>query len=322
VPTYTARRIVLALLLVWAVASAAFVLTRLAPGDATMGDLWESAEARDAARRRLGLDQPLAVQYGRWLAGAVRLDFGESSLFARPVADLVGERAVNTAILATAALLIAALLGVGAGVYTATHAGTWGARAARAVSVLFLSTPPLVGSLVLVLIAARTGWAPVGGMSSAGLSSAAGASGWACWIDLLVHLPVPALALALPLAATLERVQSQSLGEALAQPFVRATRARGVTMGEAVARHAWPVSLGPVLGLYGLMIGALFSGSFVVEVMTAWPGLGRLMVEALRARDLFLVAGTAAAGAACLAVGTLVGDLVHAALDPRVREAR
>jgi peptide/nickel transport system permease protein len=317
-PTYAARRIVLALLLVWAVASAAFVLTRLAPGDATFGETWGvSAEAREAARRRLGLDQPLAVQYGRWLAGAARLDFGESSLYARPVADLVGERAVNTAMLATAALLIAALLGVGAGVYTATHAGTWGARAARAVSVLFLSTPPLVGSLVLVLMAARTGWAPVGGMSSA-----PGASGWAGWIDLLVHLPVPALALALPLAATLERVQSQSLGEVLAQPFVRASRARGVPMGEAVTRHAWPVSLGPVLGLYGLMIGALFSGSFVVEVVTAWPGLGRLMVDALRARDLFLVAGTAAAGAVCLAAGTLAGDLVHAAIDPRVREAR
>jgi peptide/nickel transport system permease protein len=117
-------------------------------------------------------------------------------------------------------------------------------------------------------------------------------------------------------------VQSQALADSLAHPFVDATRARGVTYREAVLRHAWPVSLGPVLGLYGLMIGALFSGSFVVEVITAWPGLGRLMVDALRARDLFLVAGTAAAGAACLAVGTFAGDVVHAALDPRVREGR
>jgi peptide/nickel transport system permease protein len=316
--SFACRRFVLALLLVWAVASTAFVLTRLAPGDATLAEDWGRTPADlEAARARLGLDRPIAAQYVGWLGGAARLDFGHSSLYARPVGPLLGERALNTAILAITALLLAAVLGVGGGVYTATHAGSVGARAARAVSILLLSTPPLIGALVLVLIAARTGWAPVGGMTSGAASST-----WGGWMDLLAHLPVPALALALPLAATLERVQSQALADSLAHPFVDATRARGVTYREAVLRHAWPVSLGPVLGLYGLMIGALFSGSFVVEVITAWPGLGRLMVDALRARDLFLVAGTAAAGAACLAVGTFAGDVVHAALDPRVREGR
>jgi peptide/nickel transport system permease protein len=167
------------------------------------------------------------------------------------------------------------------------------------------------------MIAARTGWLPTGGMASAATTT-----WWAGWADLARHLPVPALALVLPLAATLERVQAESLGELLSQPFVDATRARGVTERDVIYRHAWPLSLGPVLGLYGLMIGTLFSGSFVVEVVTAWPGLGRLMVDALRARDLFLVAGAAAAGAVCLSVGTLIGDVVHAAIDPRVRETR
>lgn len=314
---FCVRRLLLALLLVWAVASAAFVLTRIAPGDATFtDDFAQSADAREAARRRLGLDQPLAIQYGQWLWGALRLEFGLSSLYARPVTDLVRERMVNTAILATAALILAGVMGVALGFYTATHRGTALARLARATSVLFLSTPPLISSLVLVLVAARTGWLPIGGMSSA-----ATASWWERFIDLAWHLPVPALALALPLAATLERVQAESLGAMLLQPFVDASRARGVTSRDAVRRHAWPVSLGPLLALYGLMVGTLFSGSFVVEVVTAWPGLGRLMVDALRARDLFLVAGTAAAGAACLAIGTLMGDIVHAAIDPRVREA-
>jgi peptide/nickel transport system permease protein len=297
------RRLLLALLLVWAVASAAFVLTLAAPGDATFGDdRAQPAEVRALARQRLGLDQPLAVQYGRWLWGAVRLDFGQSSLYARPVGDLLRERVVNTAILATAALILAGAIGIGLGVLTATHEGTPFARLARALSALFLSIPPFIGSLVLVLVAARTGWAPIGGMSSADA-----APWWERWLDLARHLPVPALALALSL---------------LVQPFVVATRARGVPERRAIRRHAWPVSLGPVLGLYGLMIGSLFSGSFAVEAVTAWPGLGRLMVNALLARDLFLVAGTAAAGAGCLAVGTLVGDIVHAAIDPRVREAR
>jgi peptide/nickel transport system permease protein len=153
------------------------------------------------------------------------------------------------------------------------------------------------------------------------MSSVESAGAWGGWIaDLVRHLPIPALALALPLAATLERLQSESLARASALTFVRASQARGVPAARALWRHAWPASLGSLLGLYGLMIGALFSGSFVVEVVTSWPGLGRLMFDALRARDLYLVAGAAAAGASCLAAGTLAADLLHAAVDPRLRE--
>jgi peptide/nickel transport system permease protein len=104
------------------------------------------------------------------------------------------------------------------------------------------------------------------------------------------------------------------------RPFVIAAAARGVPPRALVLRHAWPVSLQPITAIYGIAIGALLSGSFVVEYVTAWPGLGRLMYDALRARDIYLVAGCAAAGAAFLALGTLVGDLLHFAVDPRVRE--
>ena len=129
---------------------------------------------------------------------------------------------------------------------------------------------------------------------------------------------MPALALAIPMAASLERLQSQAIESASRERFVAASRARGVDRLRSIFRHAWPVSLRPVLGFYGVMIGSLFSGSFVVEVVTSWPGLGRLMFEALRARDLFLVAGCAATGAFFLAAGTLVADLLLAYTDPRV----
>jgi len=308
----------MATLLVLGVASGALVLTRLAPGDGVgEGRLLDPVE-RAAERARLGLDRPLAEQYVRWLAGTVRLDFGESVLYSRPVSDMVGERALNTAILAVAALALATLLGIPLGIYTGTHPSGAGAAVVRGASTFLLSLPPLVGSLVLLLVATRTGWLASGGMTSVG-----GAATWVAWVrDVLAHLSVPALALALPLGATLERLQSQALAEAVREPFVHATRARGVPARQVLARHAWPASLGPVLAVYGVMIGSLFSGSFVVEVVTAWPGLGRLMFDALRARDLYLVAGTAAAGAACLAAGTLAADLVHARLDPRVRERR
>jgi peptide/nickel transport system permease protein len=143
---------------------------------------------------------------------------------------------------------------------------------------------------------------------------------WTAWLaDLARHVPLPAIALALPLAATLERLQSQSIRQAMQQPFVRAAEARGLAPEQVIIKHAWRVSLAPVLGLYGLMIGSLFSGSFIVEVITSWPGLGRLMYDALRARDLYLVAGCAAAGGFFLAIGTFLADVLLAAADPRTR---
>ncbi len=316
---FCARRLAFALVLVFVASSSALLLTRLAPGDFTTADqaLMDPAD-RARLRHDLGLDRPVLSQYLSWLGAAARLDFGRSTLFSRPVTDLLGERAVNTAILAIVALVLATLLGLPSGVYTATRTTGAGPALVRGLSILLLSVPPLVGSLALVLVAARTGWFPVGGMTSLG----AGAT-WPAWLaDLARHLPVPALALALPLAATLERLQSQSLVEAAREPFVRASRARGLSAAEAIRRHAWPASIGPLLGLYGLMIGSLFSGSFVVEVVTAWPGLGRLMFDALRARDLYLVAGTAATGAACLAAGTFAADVLHAIADPRLRGRR
>jgi peptide/nickel transport system permease protein len=237
-------------------------------------------------------------------------------LYSRPVSALIGDRALNTAVLATAALLLATAIGLPLGIYSGTRTSGPGRWLVRALSLLTISVPPLIGSLALVFIAARTGWFPVGGMSSsAGLDS-----GWTQWLaDVARHLPVPALALGIPLAAALERLQSQAMESASREPFVAASRARGLERAHALLRHAWPVSLRPVLALYGVMIGSLFSGSFVVEVVTSWPGLGRLMFEALRARDIFLVAGCAATGALFLAIGTLIADLLLAWSDPRVR---
>jgi peptide/nickel transport system permease protein len=311
---YILRRLGFALLLVFVVSSSALLLTRLAPGDFTE-QASDNPAVREALRRELGLDRPLASQYLSWLGGIVRFDFGQSWLYSRPVSALIADRALNTAMLATVALLLATAIGVPLGIYSGIARGP-GRWLVRAISVLGISVPPLIGSLVLVFIAARTGWFPVGGMTSAaGLDL-----NWSQWLaDLAHHLPVPALALGIPLAASLERLQSQAIASASREPFVAASRARGLEPVQALLRHAWPVSLRPVLGLYGVMIGSLFSGSFVVEVVTSWPGLGRLMFEALRARDLFLVAGCAATGALFLAIGTLIADLLLAWSDPRVR---
>jgi len=309
---YVIRRLTFAALLIFTVSSASLVLTRLAPGDFAMLTLGVDArpEALAQARARYGLDRPIAAQYGDWLAHAVRLDFGVSMQHGVPVGGLVRTAAANTAILAVTALAAATLIGLPLGIVSGSRRGTL-VHAIRAASVVALSTPSLLTSLVLLVVAARTGWFPVGSMRSAGTSSFA---------DLAWHLVLPATALALPIAATFERLQSRAMRDTVGQPYVLATLARGVPRSRVVWRDALKPALRPTLAVYGLIVGALLSGSFAVETVTSWPGLGQLMLNALRARDVYLVAGCAAAGSLFLAFGTLVSDLALAAIDPRIHE--
>jgi peptide/nickel transport system permease protein len=312
------RRLVFAVVLVVIASSASLLLTRLAPGDVT-SELGAFADRREvaAARARYDLDRSPLAHWGIWAGRALRFDFGNSFLYNRPVGPLVVRAAANTAALGVVALVSATVIGIGLGIFTGSRRGGIVPAIVRAASLLCLSLPPLLTSLLLVFLAARTGWFPSGGMSS----SSAATLTWAGWMaDVARHLPLPVLALALPLAATFERLQAQAIGETVHQPFVVAAAARGVPPGDLVLRHAWRVSLRPICGVYGLAIGAMLSGSFVVEYVTAWPGLGRLMYEALRARDIYLVAGCAAMGSCFLAFGTLIGDLLLAAADPRARE--
>ena len=303
------------MLLVFTVSSAALILVRLAPGDFvdTAALPGTSREVKDAMRARFGLNRSVAQQYGAWVADAVRLDFGKSMMYGSPVRGLVREGAINTAILAATALLAATLIGLPLGIISGSRRGLL-ADAIRTVSIVLLSLPPLLSSLVLLAVAAGTGWLPVGDMRSAG------GSAWPL-LDLLRHLIVPATALALPIAAMFERMQSQAMAEVVGQPYVLAAFARGIPRSRIVWRDALKPALRPVAAVYGLVVGALLSGSFAVEAVTSWPGLGVLMLDALRARDLYLVAGCAAAGSVFLAIGTIVSDVALVLIDPRAVEA-
>jgi peptide/nickel transport system permease protein len=293
------------------------LLTRLAPGDlaVSLGPNASRAEIA-AARARFDLDRPALEQWRLWATRAMTFDFGESVLYSRPVAPLIARAAANSAALGVTALIVATVLGLSLGIFTGAQRGV-AAAVVRAFSIACLSLPPLITSLLLVFVAARTGWLPLGGMTTAGIT----ATTWGAWLaDVATHLPLPVIALALPIAATFERLQSQALGETLHLPFVMAASARGVSERTAILRHAWPASLRAICAVYGIVIGAVLSGSFAVEYVSGWPGLGKLMYDALKARDIYLVAGCAAMGAGLLAIGTLIGDLMLAAIDPRVRE--
>jgi ABC-type dipeptide/oligopeptide/nickel transport system permease component len=299
---FAVRRIASAMLFVLIVAASAFALTKLAPGDPTLALRAEGASPAVIARERarLGLDEPFTTQALAWARGILRGDFGESTTTGRPVRDLVVERAAATASLAGLALVVATLIGLPLGVVSGAAPRHWLARVTAPVSLALLSCPPIVGALALLLLGASTGW----------LSIESGALG------------VPVLALALPLAASLERLQAQAVRDAIASPDLVAAAARGIPPARLIWVHAARQSLRPVLGVYGVVIGSLFGGSFAVEVITAWPGLGRLTFDALRGRDLFLVTGCAMAGALCLTAGNVIADLLRAIVDPRAREAQ
>lgn len=304
------RRAVVAALLVLLVSSASVILLRLAPGDHLSG-FGEDPAVWKAERERLCLDCPLLQQYGRWLGHAVRLDLGESVMYRRPVRALLAERVGNSVLLGASALALATAIGVPLGILTGTRKRGAFPLVLRAVTTVLLSIPSLILSLVLILLAARTGWFPVGGSPPEG----------AGFVESIRYLALPAIALALPVAAHLERIQSRAMAEALAEPCIAAALARGVPRWRVVCRHAVRLSLTPVLGIYGAIIGTLISGSFVVEWVMSWPGLGSLMVEGLRARDAYLVAGCTAAGAMFLAIGVFISDVALAAVDPRVHQA-
>ena len=296
---FVLRRVRAGVVLVVLVSSGAFLLGHFAPGDATTDAFLAGAGKAAVAqqRARLGLDRPLGSQLGEWIADLAHFDLGTSSLYGQPVLELVSRRAANRAVLAAAALGLATLLGVPLGLLTGSRPRGLLAMIVTPISIALVSCPPIVGALALSLLAVRTGW----------LAVAPGS------------LAIPALALGLPFAAMLERLQSRATADSLASPDLLAAAARGVPPRRLLWIHAGRQSLQPVLGVFGIVIGALFGGSLAVEYITAWPGLGRLTYDALTHRDLFLVAGCALLGAVFLACGNLIADVVRAIVDPRVR---
>ena len=305
-PVFVLRRLAGALAFVVVVSSTALLLIRLAPGDATTEMKMEVADASVIAseQTRLGIGRSPFSQLGSWLAGLARLDLGTSSRYRRPVSGLLAERVGNTAKLAGLALVIATLVGIPLGVVSGSRSPAI-ARSATAgligfASVLLVACPPILFALALLYFSVETG----------GLLSVASGS-----------LALPLIALALPMAAIVERLQSRATAETVTMPALVAAAARGVPRSRLIWVHSLRASLQPVLGVYGIIIATLFSGSVAVERITSWPGLGDLMLEGLLGRDVFLVAGCAMVGALLIALGNLFADLLRAFVDPRVREA-
>lgn len=315
------RRLAACLVLVWLVLTGTFFLLHLAPGGpgGALEDPRIPSEQRLRLREIWGLDRPLPVQYGRFLAAAARGEWGHSFQHHRPVAAVVAGALPATLLLAGAALAVEWTLGLLLGVAAARRPGGALDQSLRVVSLVLYSLPTFwLGLMAVLLFSFHWPLFPPSHLASVGAEALPPLRRLA---DLAWHLALPALAVGLPSAAALARFVRGSLVETLGQEFVLAARARGLSARRVLFGHALRASLAPLSQLFGLSLAFLLSGTLAVEVVFAWPGIGRVTFDALTARDYPVVLATTALSATMVVLGSLAADLLLAWADPRVRRA-
>ena len=294
-----------------------FAILHLAPGDPAALLYGLDATPQDLAQIRThwGLDRPLASQYLNWLAHVARGDLGRSLVDGRPVATILGERLAATLTLAFAALALGMTLGVTLGLLAATHAESALDRVLTFAATLFYSLPPFwLGLLFILIFAVWLRWLPSGGRASP--------SGPASIADLLAHLALPTLVLALHVLAHFLRYTRAALLDELQQGYVRTARAKGLGERAVLLQHALRNAALPLITLAGLSLPQLLSGSAVVETVFAWPGLGRLLVEAAFQRNYSVLMGDILLVGALVVLGSLAADVCYVLADPRLRGGR
>jgi peptide/nickel transport system permease protein len=288
----------------WLVVTLVFLLIHIVPGDPVEQMLGEGARAQDIAalRHAYGLDVPLSQQYIHYWRGAIRGDFGRSLRLNDTVTHLILTRYPYTLELTAAALVVALLLSIPAGITAALHRSRWQDNVVGVVSLLGLSFPGFaLGPILILLVSIKLGWLPV-----------SGAGGWD-------HLVLPAITMGSALAAILTRMVRTAMLEELGQDYIRTARAKGLSERTVVYRHALRNAMIPVLTLIGLQFGALLAGAIVTETIFSWPGLGRLTVSAISNRDYALVQGCILAVGLTYVLVNLITDVLYMVVNPRIR---
>jgi peptide/nickel transport system permease protein len=304
---YAAARLIATGPILLGVTLLVFAMSVLTPGDPVIALLGEasqgmSAEAIDDLRRELGLDRPLVVQYLDYVGNLLRGDLGESLRSRRSVAAEIADRAAATAELALAALAIAVVSGVTLGILAATFRRSAIDALAMTIALLGVSLPVFwSGFLLMMLFALELGLLPASGRGTP------------------QHLILPALTVGLSSSAFIARISRGALLEALAQDYVRTARAKGATLLRVTLRHALRNAALPIVTVVGLQLGGLLGGAVITETVFAWPGVGRLLVDAIVARDLPVVQGVVLVLSLVFIAVNLLVDLSYAAIDPRIR---
>jgi peptide/nickel transport system permease protein len=319
VATWLVRRLVASIAIVFAVVTITFFVVHLAHGtQCGSDDRPLPPEVCTNLCRRFGCDKPLWVQYVKYLARLARGDLGESIGLHRPVADALADAMPNTFTLALAALLIDFALGLALGVYQAARAGRLGDVVVGNVLLLINSMPVFwLGLVLLLLLAQWHRWFPAGGLGNPILCPRVDSP--YCVLDFLWHLALPALTLGLVGAASTARYQRAAMLDVISQDYVRTARAKGLRERRVLLQHALRNALLPIITLFGLSFPFLFTGAVLIETVFAWPGMGRLAVNAIFQRDYPVVTGAALVTSTVVVLGNLIADVLYAVADPRIR---
>lgn len=316
---YFGRRAGHGLLMLFGVSILLFLLFQAAPGDFLSDARMNSqisAETMTQLRAQYGLDRPLPVRYWQWLKSSARGEFGYSFAYDTPASTLLWPRARNTLLLSIPALLISWLIAVPLGVLAAEWKGRWADRLFSGGTSALLALPDVLIALLALLIALKTGMFPVGGMRSVnaqdqGMLSRLSDLGW--------HMALPVAALVVGSLAIILRHVRASVTEILDSSYMRAAEGHGLPRFKLLFGYALSAAANPLISLFGLSVAMLLSVSLLIEVVMSWPGIGPLLLEAILARDLFVVIGAVMLSTVFLIAGNLLGDVLLYAFDPRIR---
>jgi ABC-type dipeptide/oligopeptide/nickel transport system permease component len=304
VSRFLVRRLVLAIPVLLGVATLVFSLIHLIPGDPVQAMLGDTASPKSVAelRSRLGLNRPLHVQYGAFLMGVARADLGVSLRTHERVTTAIATRLPATVELSLAAIFIAVVIAIPAGIVAAVWSGTGIDRAATTLALVGISMPTFwLGPLLAIVFSVELGWLPVSGRGT------------------LAQLVLPAATLGAPLAAILARMTRASMMEELRELYITAARARGLSAARVVLKHALRNSLIPIVTVLGLQVGGVLTGAVITETIFAWPGVGRLLIQSIGFRDYPLVQGCILFIAVTYVSVNLLTDMAYAFFDPRIR---
>ncbi len=313
---FVVRRLLAVVGVLLAMSVLIFAIVHILPGNVAYAILGEYATpgAVAALEAKLGLNEPLSVQYWHWLAQMLHGNLGQSLSMDRPAAPLIAGALGRSAILAGMSFTLVVLLGIGCGVYGATHKGRMSDRTLAFVQFLFIAVPDFFWAILAILFfAAWLHWLPATGYASI---AEAGVGGW------LAHLLLPVTVLTLGLTAHVSRLARSSMLEVLGSRYILAARAKGLPERLVLYRHALPNALPPAITVLAIDAGILMGGIVVIETVFAYPGLGRLLVYAIENRDLPLLQAGMMVVTAIYAIANLLADFSYALLDPRLRHGR
>lgn len=316
---YIFRRILVALPLLLGISFITFLFIHMAPGnyfDTLRMNPEVSEETIRLYESRYHLDKPVLMQYGFWLWHLVQGDLGYSFAFRSPVSSVILSRLGNTLILSLTAMAIAWLLAIPLGIFAAVKQGTSVDKGLSFLAFIGMSIPNFFFALLLLYLAAKTGWLPLGGMYSSGVEEM---GFWEKHWDLAKHLAIPSIVIATASMAGLQRLMRSNLLEVLRAPYVTTARAKGLPEKRILSVHALRNAINPMITIFGYELSGLLSGAALTEIICSWPGLGSLMLAAVRQQDLFLVMGSMLIGGVMLLCGNLIADILLAAVDPRIR---